>query len=404
MYEFGATWCGPAHLTRHERPGAETNDVRPGPRGVLAGRAARPRRSANRSTFAYQIGGIVMKRLFVFPLVSLALWAAACGDDDDAPGGPSGAAGAAARAGAAGAGGRGGAAGGSGAAGAGAGQAGAAGAGGRAGASGTGGAGGVGGAGGGGGGAGSGGDAGSGGAGGGDAGGGDAGSGGAGSGGAGGGVACVPVEHATQGVNPDTSVQRYRFVSGAGAGDKVALLFSHFGPSSLAPFVNLHAYEAGADAAFYGKSLFAFGPALDEGVLAELETSIVDQARGDLVGAGLPPGENVPRALRWCQGGDTVYVDDGGAAPRAYALRVESQPCPTPNQPARTRWSLCDAADPSSCVVEATQSAEGPECLGADVALVDVYRAGGTLWAVAERRVMAFTDLPFFTRSLGSSR
>jgi hypothetical protein len=213
----------------------------------------------------------------------------------------------------------------------------------------------------------------------------------------------VPAVRSTQGVDPDTSVQRFRFVAGAPDGRKVALLLSNFGPTSLAPFVNLHAYEAGAAVGFYSRNQFAPGPPLDEGVLAQLEASLVAESAEDLTDAGLVAGENLPRALPWCQSGDTVYVDEGGAAPRAYALRVDAQPCAAPDQPPRTRWSLCDEVEPAACIVEARGNAAESECLGGELTLVDVLRTASGPWAVAQRRVPTAGGAVIVLRSLGSA-
>jgi len=81
------------------------------------------------------------------------------------------------------------------------------------------------------------------------------------------------------------SIQRYAMIGTSVKGDRIALMLTHFGPASLAPYANLVVYEAGKS-----KPIFIDGSFLMEGgenELASIATQVFEKNKSNLTELGI---------------------------------------------------------------------------------------------------------------------
>ena len=201
---------------------------------------------------------------------------------------------------------------------------------------------------------------------------------------------CSPEIHETQGYQADTALQRYRFVGGSLDGTTVAVLYSHFGPSSWAPFVNLFGYRQGSRTALFHLSRFMM--AGGEAELSLLEEQILADGAAEMDAAGIVAGENLPVAVEWCAAGESVLVERGETL--TYGWRTFIETCPDSSE--LLQWQLCDAEN--HCLL-------GPldpdwDCGGSPDYMIgiepwDIFVAGDTTWIAARRQMEPLTGLYF---------
>lgn len=207
------------------------------------------------------------------------------------------------------------------------------------------------------------------------------------------GLACLPAERTTQGFNSDLTAMRYRLVAASADGQRIAVLYSHFGPSSQDPFTNLVGYQADRTTELFRVSRITFGGGLSEVALGELEAATLADPESTqmltghalkLFGRDDAGVWTSTRGVRWCSvNGGVCSVAGGAPTPRGLSFSFESVVC---DNGVIRQWSLCAGA---RCVRGAF------DCLSpvGDVGLVDVFELRGVYWAVAKQRVTALDPL-----------
>jgi hypothetical protein len=205
---------------------------------------------------------------------------------------------------------------------------------------------------------------------------------------------CSPVQHQTQGYQASLQVQRYRIVGASPDGRRLAILFSHFGPSSGDPFVNIRGYEEGSLTALFHVGRVGFGTGPGEAGLTELEGHTLGEAAPELARYGISRLEQPPAAEPWCRQGDAVAI---GCLGRVFTWSTEARPCPEGGPETSLLSRLCPT-DGGPCVQQ-TQDKDW-DCGMGELGLVDAFQIGRTLWLISERDRKVF-DTFFRTRMAG---
>lgn len=214
------------------------------------------------------------------------------------------------------------------------------------------------------------------------------------------GKTCQPELHATQGKteeqsSPEETLQRYRFVGQSDDGTRVAVLLSHFGPSSGAPFANLAILELGKTTPIFARSLLQFDGQSEED-LEGVEDAVLEESQAALVQHGIHAASS-PAPVPWCRIDGRISFGTTAAT-----MKIASGICPVDGAP-RTTWSMCmgdQCADGIAFTGEnATNCSDSPE-----LSFVDTFRAGDILWFVAQRRVRMIDPLHLTMREVGAMR
>jgi hypothetical protein len=216
---------------------------------------------------------------------------------------------------------------------------------------------------------------------------------------------CAPVLHETQGFQANIEFQRYRFVGGSpdGGGSKTAVLYSHFGPSSQAPVVNVFGYQSGLRTPLLHHSLFMLEGGEQE--LLQLEEQVLLDASEDMAAEGIVPDDNLPSPIAWCMVDDVVYVED--ETKRTFRWESFEEECA--DGTAVLQWRLCPA-DPGAGEQECAVGSLDPEwdcTLSIDttvsIELWDLFAADGTLWVAAMRHVEPLGTLDHYSITLAGA-
>jgi hypothetical protein len=179
------------------------------------------------------------------------------------------------------------------------------------------------------------------------------------------------------------SLQRYRFVAFANDGRKVAILLSHFGPSSQAPFVNLIVKEVGNSTVEKIDSEFVFQGG--EQTLKNLETYVLKHNFEKLQQRGFVFSSDVFKELPsfWEGPAPTVgYIDtqdDSGLT----EFTISKLPLTCPDLSPGFDWTIC--TNNGRCT-EAKDDAT-TACLTTLVVPQRVLRVGKILWVVGYRKM-----------------
>ncbi len=203
---------------------------------------------------------------------------------------------------------------------------------------------------------------------------------------------CTPFTHQSQGFNGDLTVQRYRIVGASPDGQRIALLTSHFGPSSGDPFTNVIGYRAGSTTKLFAVLRARFGGGTSESelagseleTLADPETIAVLQDAGIVLNAvtdgGLP---NTFAPVAWCANGQSI----AGQPPTSFDFH--SATCSFGQE---VEWSLCSSANCLEGLFECSTPL-------ADPVLVDRFIIHGVDWAITEQMIQAISPLRFTWRT-----
>ncbi len=207
-----------------------------------------------------------------------------------------------------------------------------------------------------------------------------------------GGTGCVPTGHATQGFAPDLAVQRYRILGWSADGEKIAVLYSHFGPSSGDPFATVVGYQAGADTKLFSVTRFGFGSGTSEAALAQVERDTLADSETmtdlDLHGIALSAPNSgglplMPTPEPCCSIGDQIVTTP------TLTFSSNTTPCQGGTE---STWSVCTSAH---CVKGSFEC--GPVLSG--LALVDVFQIQGVHWAIVEQKFRFIDPLYLYART-----
>ncbi|MBK9072876.1 MAG: hypothetical protein IPL79_18025 [Myxococcales bacterium] len=217
-------------------------------------------------------------------------------------------------------------------------------------------------------------------------------------------TSCDPAVHFSQGDRGDLrEFQRYVIVGASSDGHRLAVLYSHFGPSSSVSFVNVIIYEADAADFVYHLNLTGdpMGGAGTEEELQELETEVLAESATALASAGIVPGAHMPQALAWCQDGEAVLTDHCQLSELAWSVAPSA--CPGGGADPAMLWSMCpaDAEAALPCAVQTTDP--NADCQEGALALLDLYWYGDAMWVVAARATTPLQSLEFSIISVGGT-
>lgn len=202
------------------------------------------------------------------------------------------------------------------------------------------------------------------------------------------GVGCGGSTRVTAGFDPDLSIQRYRLIAASADGSKVALLLSHFGPSSRDPFVSVMGFSVEQVGATFSVARADIGAGEDELALTQLERETLQDAEVVQAFANqhLVP---FPDGGAPSEGCGAASIVDGGWAfrsnPRTCDLGVEAD------------WTMCTG----------TRCARGTFACFSPVAptgLVAAYRVNDVTWFVAQQTVEALQPLVLTLRTAAGTR
>ena len=205
------------------------------------------------------------------------------------------------------------------------------------------------------------------------------------------GAPCTLSLHATEGYDADLTVRRYRFIGGSTDGTRVAVLYSHFGPASGAPFAAVYGWQAGARTPLFTHGCFMLSGGETE--LQSCEQQAMAVSAADMAAAGIVQGANLPTPLPWCADGDTTCL---GAAPQRWRLSTFAETCT--NGATIVQWTFCRADDGAACVIgtlDPNLDCGFPTELTRSVSFLDAFRASGVVWAVSRKRVETLTGIFF---------
>ena len=212
---------------------------------------------------------------------------------------------------------------------------------------------------------------------------------------------CTPVIHDTQGYRENIEFQRYRFVGGSLDGQRIAVLFSHFGPSSHAPFVNLIGYESGSRIALFHRGLFSFAGGEEE--LQLMENQVIAEGAQDMEDAEIVSGENLPTPVAWCMEGDNVFACTPDVA-QNFAWETFEETCP--EKDSILQWRLCTGSfgEKPRCLIGTIDP--DWDCLfpyeyTLQLTVRDIFVANDNIWVVADRKIEAMVGLYFHAMTLG---
>ena len=198
------------------------------------------------------------------------------------------------------------------------------------------------------------------------------------------------------------TIQRHRFVAGSKDGTRVAILLSHFGPSSQAPFANLVIKEAGKSVPllFESRSFFEGG----ETELLYLESKIIEESKKKMEDLGLVIGE-IPNEVpvQWAtklstlvEGNIDLKMESKQMAPFAISKFPDAGCAKT--DPGRLNWQLSFQGKNASSQMEPWT------CWTTAIELRNVYRSKDTVWFLVERTVAPFEGmLSYWVDFLGAS-
>lgn len=184
------------------------------------------------------------------------------------------------------------------------------------------------------------------------------------------------------------SIQRYRFVGSADGGKRVAILLSHFGPSSHAPFVNLITKEVSKPFAETVDSKFFMQGG--EAELKQLEKLVLDANEKTLEQRGFKVPTAVLETPSYWQGNApaTGYLDpqnDSGL--RKLTVDTTSVKCSANST--GLDWRVCTT--PGAC----SDSTSNLACQTVSVQVQKVVRVDDTFWVIAARKLKAIEPLRF---------
>ncbi len=181
-------------------------------------------------------------------------------------------------------------------------------------------------------------------------------------------TACVPVSLDTQGPVPDTT-SRFGFVGGSVDGRRVAMALGRQSDGRG----ELLVYEAGGEVPLREK---VAPPAAVRAAWDTYVTTLLASTSA-LRTEGLDPDLR-PTPLAWCQDGAAVRIAD-----EVWRFDTFSAPCAL-GPGTTTSFQLCPPdADASGACILAPRLTVG--CWSEAPRLVDVFRLGSAVWAVAER-------------------
>ena len=200
---------------------------------------------------------------------------------------------------------------------------------------------------------------------------------------------CAPVPHATQGRQADLTIQRYRIVGASADGKRIAVLYSHIGPSSQDPFANVYGYEEGQNAFLFETHSFLLGGGTSEAAITTTENHALAQAGVPMQQAGIAALDATP--VPWCMVGSTIVV---GPQPRHLAWTGTASSLTCAPGASRVNWSTCSVGPRDHCVRGATECSSGLD----HATVVDVFQLQDVTWVVAEYRVIAIEPLYLIVR------
>ncbi|MBK9071565.1 MAG: hypothetical protein IPL79_11250 [Myxococcales bacterium] len=217
-------------------------------------------------------------------------------------------------------------------------------------------------------------------------------------------TSCEPVAHATQGDRGDPrEFQRYQLIGASSDGHKLAVLYSHFGPSSFVSFVNLIIYEADWDGFVFQRNLTgnpAGGPGSEEELTA-LEAQVLADSAAALTDAGIEIDLHVPHAISWCQSSDAVFTDHCLLPELTWSVAPST--CSGGAADPAQFWSLCSQGGDSAQICADETADVHWDCQEGALSLVDIYWYGDAMWVIAKRATEPLPNLQFSILSVGGT-
>jgi hypothetical protein len=187
-------------------------------------------------------------------------------------------------------------------------------------------------------------------------------------------------------------IQRYAIVGTSDDGKRLAIMLTHFGPSSNAPFANLHVYEAGVTTPLLTDSAFRMSGGEDE--LADLAAGLLKKNGSSLtklrinLNSPLYGDANfalvAPSASNFISG----QVDIENVGVNDFQIQAQScESCPTvPDAAIDLKFS-------SHHLILTPKNPE--ECLGGPIQLRTIMRTKAALWFILLRKTDAL-GIPFY--------
>ncbi len=189
------------------------------------------------------------------------------------------------------------------------------------------------------------------------------------------------------------TIQRFHLVGASQDGAMIAILLSHFGPSSHAPFANVEVWRVGEKKPVYfnSKSMLQGG----ESELHQLEQTVLAESTPSLTKLGVKVGNNsnvfkVP--AEWSQDASNSSLLRGAldlqnnASLLDFGLqKMQANDCQG------LSWRICMLSN-RSCYSPVVPRKEDV-CITKDISLSEIYKVGSTLWFIARLKMIPFTDL-----------
>lgn len=190
---------------------------------------------------------------------------------------------------------------------------------------------------------------------------------------------------------PVGSIQRFRVVGSSEDGKRVAMLLSHFGPSSQAPFVNLLVKEAGKHEPLWQDNRFLMEGGEEE--LRYLEGYLLKGNQAKLAEFGIKTDKHAHDVTaQWSTSGArsgklaTGAIDVKNKAFVSFSLGEDEVPGCAEGLKGK-RWKLCVGDD--ACVV----AKSGDDCYTNEFTLRTIVRTKDTHWFIVNRKMPVFDAL-----------